>query len=136
MIISLDYNYQKLILFLFPFDISWLLWWGLRRTLTCTRKQKYCVFWKLQSKDIIMQKWATMSSSENIKHQLDNNKHKSTVLWIKFYLQFWILAKLTLLYFKTKDKNGRLTCPIKWQNRWPTPCCLGVITIVWYFFVH
>ena len=47
-----------------------------------------------------------------VKNKTPVGQHKSTVLWIKFYLQFWMLAKLTLLYFKTKDINGRLTCPI------------------------
>jgi len=45
-----------------------------------------------------------------VKKKTPVGQHKSTVLWIKFYLQFWILAKLILLYFKTKDTNGRLTC--------------------------
>ena len=47
-----------------------------------------------------------------VKNKTPVGQHKSPVLWIKFYPQFWILAKLTLLYFKTKDINGRLTCPV------------------------
>lgn len=37
-----------------------------------------------------------------VKNKTPVGQHESTVLWIKFYLQFWILAKLTLLYFKHK----------------------------------
>lgn len=47
-----------------------------------------------------------------VKNKTPVGQHESTVIWIKFYLKFWILAKLTLLYFKTKDINGRLTCPV------------------------
>lgn len=45
-----------------------------------------------------------------VKNKTPVGQHKSPVLWIKFYLQFWMLAKLTLLYFKTKDK---------WQTNMP-----------------
>lgn len=37
-----------------------------------------------------------------MKNKTPVGQHDSTVLWIKFYLKFWILAKLTLLYFKHK----------------------------------
>ena len=46
-----------------------------------------------------------------VKNKTPVGQHKSTVLWIKFYLQFWILAKLTLRYFKNKRH--------KWQTNMP-----------------
>ena len=75
-----------------------------------------------------------------VKNKTPVGQHKSPVLWIKFYLQFWILAKLTLLYFKTKDINGRLTCPVMAKSlthhmlSWRYNNCLiffGTIIVDW-----